>query len=570
MYYVALATDYDGTFAHNGKVTAATLNAARRLKQTGRKLLMVTGREMPDLKRVFPDLDVFDRVVAENGALLYTPASGEEKPLSPSPAPEFVAELERRGVGPISVGKSIVATWEPHQNTVLDVIQEMGLGLHIVFNKGAVMILPSGVNKATGLEAALADLGLSAHNVVAVGDAENDHAFLLACGCGVAVANALPAVKDTADLVTRGARGKGVEQLIAQIIKRDQDLGKAPRNRVAIGVDADDQPAELGPTDCVLIAGSSGIGKSTLATAFTERCAEKGFQFCVIDPEGDYGELEGAVQVGEADKPPPIEQALDLLETPGNCIVVAALGVELDKRPEFFAEFLAKLFGFRARTARPHWLIADEAHHMLPTTRDGSSLAMPGALPGTILITVHPESVAPSALKLVTTVIALGPKATDVIRTFCKATGRRAPPGLKAPEGDTILFWRPGKDKQPRTVAAEKPRQSRKRHTRKYAEGEINEEGSFYFRGPDNAMNLRAQNLTMFVQIAEGIDDKTWKHHLKAGDYSDWFRKQLRDDGLADEAAAIEKDKSLPLAESRTLVAEAIKRRYTGPAEAPD
>ena len=48
----------------------------------------------------------------------------------------------------------------------------------MIFNKGAVMILPSGVNKATGLAAALEELGLSPHNVVGVGDAENDHAFL--------------------------------------------------------------------------------------------------------------------------------------------------------------------------------------------------------------------------------------------------------------------------------------------------------------------------------------------------------------------------------------------------------
>ena len=210
----------DGTLAHDGIVSGKTIGALERFKKSGRKLVLVTGRELPDLKRVFPDIGLFDKVVAENGALIYTPASEEERVISPSPEPKFVARLKKQGVKPLSVGRSIVATWEPHQATVLEAIKKLGLELEIIFNKGAVMILPSGINKATGLAAALQDLRLSPHNVVGVGDAENDHAFLQACGYSVAVDNAIPAVKNTADLTTRGARGKGVEELIDRLIKR--------------------------------------------------------------------------------------------------------------------------------------------------------------------------------------------------------------------------------------------------------------------------------------------------------------------------------------------------------------
>ncbi|MBS3652232.1 HAD-IIB family hydrolase [Pseudaminobacter sp. 19-2017] len=570
MYYIAVATDYDGTLAHDGVVEERTLKALQRLKDTGRKLILVTGRELPDLKRVFPELDIFDKVVVENGALLYTPATGEEKPLAPAPSAEFVTELKRRGVEPISVGRSIVATWEPHQTTVLETIQSMGLAMEIIFNKGAVMILPSGINKATGLAAALEDLCISPHNVVAIGDAENDHAFLRACGCSIAVANALPAVKETADLVTGGARGRGVEQLIEELIEHDQDLGKAPRNRIAFGKDEKDRYAELRPSDCILIAGSSGIGKSTLATAITERCIEKKFQFCVVDPEGDYSELEFSVKIGEAAEPPTMEQVLSLLEKTDTNLVVECLGVDLEDRPAFFAEFLSSITGFRAKVARPHWLITDEAHHMLPKRRDATSLALSKQLPGTILITVHPDAMSPEALNLVTVVMALGAKAPDVVKTFCNVTGKTPPSSLVVPGKDQVLYWRPGSREGLRLVTPEQPKQSRKRHTRKYAQGEIDEAGSFYFRGPKGEMKLRAQNLSMFVQIAEGIDDRTWEHHLRAGDYSDWFRRQIRDDELADETAEVEEDESLPPEESRKLIAEAVKRRYTGPAEAQD
>src|SRR5689334_993790 len=166
MRYLALAADYDGTLAHHGKVSESTVEALRRLKESGRKLLMVTGRELPDLAKTFDHIDVFDRIVAENGALLYNPATREETVLAEAPPPQFVELLYARGVARISVGRVIVATWEPHQKEVLETIQELGLEKQVIFNKGAVMVLPSGINKATGLTAGLLQLGLSPHNCV--------------------------------------------------------------------------------------------------------------------------------------------------------------------------------------------------------------------------------------------------------------------------------------------------------------------------------------------------------------------------------------------------------------------
>jgi hydroxymethylpyrimidine pyrophosphatase-like HAD family hydrolase len=129
--------------------------------------------------------------------------------------------LRVRGVTPLSCGRVIVATWQPHEQTVLKVIREQGLELEVIFNKGAVMVLPSGINKATGLMAALDELGIDRARVVAAGDAENDHSLLGACGLGVAVANAVPALKRRADLVTVGARGEGVVELCELMLATD-------------------------------------------------------------------------------------------------------------------------------------------------------------------------------------------------------------------------------------------------------------------------------------------------------------------------------------------------------------
>ena len=220
MRFRALATDYDGTLATHGVVDAHTVSSLQELRGAGRRLLLVTGRELPDLKQVFPSYAVFDLIVAENGALLFDPASGVETLLCEPADPVLVNKLAAMKI-PISVGRAVVATVEPHHQQVLSAIHELGLELQLTFNKGSVMVLPSGVNKATGLAHALPRLGMKATEVVAIGDAENDHAFLAACGCGVAVANALPSLKSRAHVVTLGTHGAGVVEVIREIIADD-------------------------------------------------------------------------------------------------------------------------------------------------------------------------------------------------------------------------------------------------------------------------------------------------------------------------------------------------------------
>jgi hydroxymethylpyrimidine pyrophosphatase-like HAD family hydrolase len=220
MRYLALATDYDGTLAHDGHVDRPMLAALDRLRASGRRLVLVTGRELDELLEVFPAVDRFDRVVAENGALLYEPAARAARELAPPPPPALLDDLRRRGV-PFSVGRSIVATVEPHEHALLAAIMDLGLEWHIIFNKGSVMALPSNVTKATGLAPALAELEIAPDRVVGIGDAENDHAFLRLCGLSAAVSNALPSLLASVDLVTTGARGAGVSELIDSLIADD-------------------------------------------------------------------------------------------------------------------------------------------------------------------------------------------------------------------------------------------------------------------------------------------------------------------------------------------------------------
>ena len=173
-------------------------------------------------------MDVFDLVVAENGGLLYDPATCRERVLAEPPPADLVAFLRANAVAPLSVGRVVVATFEPHQAMALAAIRQLGLGHQVVLNKGAVMLLPRGVDKASGLRAALRELGVHRDRVVGVGDAENDHVFLASCGLGVAVGNALSSLKASADYVTRGRHGEGVSELIELLVTHDlRHVGRA-------------------------------------------------------------------------------------------------------------------------------------------------------------------------------------------------------------------------------------------------------------------------------------------------------------------------------------------------------
>lgn len=220
MQYAALATDYDDTLACEGRVDPATIDALERARAAGLRLLMVTGRVLPDLFATFPEYPLFHHIVGENGAVSYEPGTGAVRRLADAPPPALLHALARADV-PVFVGQSIVATFEPYHDRVRAAIRDLALDWHVIFNKGSVMALPANVTKATGLAHALETLGLTSGEIVGIGDAENDEAFLQACGVGVAVSNALPSLKELADFVTVGARGAGVTELIDRLIAGD-------------------------------------------------------------------------------------------------------------------------------------------------------------------------------------------------------------------------------------------------------------------------------------------------------------------------------------------------------------
>ncbi|TMI61293.1 MAG: HAD family phosphatase [Bacteroidetes bacterium] len=567
MRYQVVALDYDGTIAHHGRVSEETIESLRQLKASKRKIILVTGRELDELKSIFPEHLLFDRIVAENGALIYNPATLEERLLGERPPESFINDLKKQNVMPLSVGRVIVATWEPHQNTVLESIKRSGIERQVIFNKGAVMVLPAGINKAKGLSSVLKELNYSMHNVVAIGDAENDSAMLQAAECAVVVQNALPALKKTVDWVTNGDHGDGVTEMINQLLKDDLHVldEKLEKHYLNFGKKFDGDEYKIGPYRLgILLAGESGGGKTTLTTFFLETLIAKKYQFCLVDPEGDYSELQGAVTIGDATHLPVIEEIMNLLTNPLQNVVVNTLAIPLNDRPEFFNSLLAALLELRKSFGHPHWFIFDEAHHLIPKAATKSFFNIPRDLNNFMLVTTEPELINPAIVSHTDLAIAIGKEPENIINQYARLKKNSMPdiPIKELNKGEAWI-WEIDKG-DPIPVRIEKPAQLMQRHKKKYATGDM-QDNSFYFKGPGNKLNLKANNLMLFIQMAEGVDDDTWIYHLGKKEYSDWFRNAVHDDELADATEKIEEQETDP-ARSKERVLNLIKEKYTAPA----
>jgi hypothetical protein len=568
-----LATDYDGTIAQDNRVSPTTALALERVRASGRKVLLVTGRMLPDLQSVCPDLDrLFDAVVAENGALVYFPERREVRVQGDAPEPVLIQALRRRGV-PLDVGSAILATHARFAEAALAAVQESGVERTLVFNKGALMLLPGGVTKGTGLASALAALQLSRHNMVGIGDAENDHAFLAVCECAVAVADAVPALRERADYVTRAPAAAGAVEFIEEHLLRDlaDIVPRLTRHHLALGEGPDGAAVAVPAHGTrLLVVGPSGSGKSTLTGVLAERVLEGRRSLVLIDPEGDYrtlAELEHVVVFGgkgEQALPSPDELG-QLVRRPHDSLVLDLSAMGRAEKVAYATTVLGVVASVRSTSGLPHWLIIDEAHHVLPL--EGSpavDLLRPGA-EGLALITLDAAALAPAVRALPNLVastdmaavqagarVVLDARDADPVTVPLAgpplARGEAALASLQAPP--TLVRFRVGKR-----------RAEHRRHVRKYTEGELPPDRSFFFRGPAGALNLRAANLVRFVELAEGVDEATWTHHLRGGEYSAWVRRSIKDPELADELAAVERA-GLPPGQSRRQALERVRARY--------
>jgi len=567
----ALAVDYDGTIAQDDIVSANTREAIAEARASGVAVLLVTGRLLEELRRVAGDLRFVDAVVAENGAVVHVSGSNHTTRLAAAVPPSFVEELRRRSI-PHQVGHCLVDADARDANTLLGIIRELELPLVLLFNGGRVMVVAQGVSKATGLRVLLETLRLSAHNLVAIGDRENDHELLRLGEVGAAVEWGSAALRAAADVIVPGSGPSAVGDYIRGLAA-SRCLPKAARvrRRLRLGYQGDGREFSLAVRGRhVLVAGDAKSGKSWVAGLLCEQLILQGYSVCVLDPEGDYRSLEALprVDVVGFNAPLPTPQELvRALRYPDRSLIVDLSACPHAEKIAYLHAALPVLNAVRRLTGLPHRIIVDEAHYFLDNEAAAPLLDLDA---GGYTFVTYRASLLPRALLACTDVVIVtretSPDELAALRRLCGGCASSAPPEwgmlsrlsagqavalpMTEESGGTLMPFTLGERLTPHV-----------RHRDKYLDVPVPERLGFTFAADASGAPRVARTLRRFVSIIEqGVD---CDGYLRRGDFSRWVGEVFGDYALASELRDVETGyRRNPSAAAAHDVPHTVRSRY--------
>lgn len=565
MRYGVLAVDYDGTLAEAGNLGDDVRAALAVTREAGVTIVLVTGRRLADLRRVAGDLSFADAIVAENGAALTFPESGRSMRLHGPPPPTFSAALRARGVDAVD-GDCLVETPAEAAPIVLDVVRTLELPLALAFNRSRLMILPQAVSKATGLREALAALRLSAHNTLAIGDAENDHALLEAAEVGVAVRWGSPALAAAADLVLEGHGPDDVAAFLrARAALRDLPATNG-RRQVLLGHDPL-RPLALAVRDRnVLVSGDPRSGKSWVAGLLSEQLMLARYAVAIVDPEGDYRTLEAlpGVHVAGEDHPPGPGDLERAFRFPDSSLIVDLSHVGYTQKLDCMSAILPALARLRQSRGLPHRIVVDEAHYFLRAL--DPEVARDLAHGGYTLVTYRPADLDDAVMRQVGVIIAT--RHTDPREAAALARHAPVDPAALAAVLATLSVSEavllPTAEEAGGAIVRFKvaPRlTAHVRHRHKYADLPVPRAQQFVFsRAPGLPA---AASLAGLAAMLEQLPAAAVDHHLRHHDFSRWLADVFRDEALARAVRDVEHAwRSGRAADAAGAIVGAIRERY--------
>lgn len=576
-YFRAVALDFDGTLTTGERPSSAVLAALAEARGRGHRLVLVTGRTMAHLRSGFADVDDwFDAIVAENGAVLHTPAGSQV--LAQPVDPALADALARRGVA-VDRGQVLLGCSADHDHLVLEEVRRLGADCQLTRNRGALMIVPAGVTKGSGLDAALNSLGLSSHSAIAIGDAENDHTMLAHCEIGVAVANAVDSLKRRADIVTNAPDGRGVIEVLHGDLLRGRSAVHPDRWQISLGTYFDATPATIPASQVnVLVTGGTQSGKSYLAGLIAEQLIRLAYAVVVIDVEGDHSnlaDLPDVVHLGGHAPVPTTGLLRNLLSHHGTSIVADLSQLTGDERRNWYTQAPPRLADLRRDRGLPHWVLVDEAHESLGPATETRNLFAPDRK-GHCMITYHPTELCAEARNSIDILVSLQPTtldAEDPVVVVTTAFSRLAVDDVLAafsalPVGAGLLLRasEPGV-LRPFTVGPR--RTAHERHWHKYATANLPVHRRFVFRrSGESTSGHEAASMRDFYDELAGCEPDVIMHHAGAHDFSRWIRGVFRDDRLASDVEQVETELTTAWQESvetaRRRLREAVEHRYPG------
>lgn len=538
----AIAVDLDGTLTAHGQLSAEALSAIAAVRDEGVAVLLVTGRILRELTAAFPGIpERFDAVVAENGAVLAMSDGIRDV------ADRVEDALERQAIA-FRRGRVLLAGAASDAEAILDAIGSLGLDCQLVRNRGELMVLPAGVSKGSGLLAALEEFGISPHNVVAIGDAENDLSLLHAAEFGVAVGNAVPSLREHADLVLEEPDGAGVAALLRGPLLNGGPIG-SPRRSITIGTLGDGTPATIPAAAVnVLICGQTGVGKSFVAGRLMEEWITAGYTLLVIDMEGEHTALRHLHDTVVLDSQPTPVELLSVLRQQSLSVILDVSALAPAVRLEYLRTLPPIIEAERAAWGLPHWIVVDEAHETLTEAGIAADVFRP-ADRGYCLVTFHPELLCADALAAIDITITVDPPSVG-----------QTPSG----EGHTATLRRAGSTERPFVVGTR--RTDHVRHRRKYATVALPRSRWFTFRDAAGQPVATAADLAQFSQRLQTLDSGVLDHHLRHGDFSRWLIGSVQDRELAASVGAIERRivarRASELLQARDRLVDEINSRY--------
>jgi hypothetical protein len=436
-----------------------------------------------------------------------------------------------------------------------EVLHETGRSATVEYNKGAVMILPPGATKGTGLLYALHELGYSPHNVVACGDAENDRSLFEMAELSVAVSNATPDIRDMADYVLPQANGAGIRHLIDMLTNGQLPPSKPRRERqLLVGHAPDGAPIHIQPRILLSsnfgIAGGSGSGKSWLAGLLIEELLRRNYQVCIIDPEGDYSGLRAfphTVVLGGPDTHlPSIVDVVTLCEYSGISLIVDLSSCELAERGPYVLDLMQALINLRSRRGRPHWFLMDEVHGLCPPKGGPlTDLIVDDMQEGGYgFVSYRPSMIAPELLEKLDHLL-LTPMIWEEEIRHLERLVPSFPVGFfnveslrKLPKGDAYLcLGTEGHgESTPGLVRVRTARRTvpHVRHLHKYLRAPLPESKRFHFHAIGTRRGPRfAASLWEFREALAEVPTTTLEYHLEREDFERWLTEVLHDKELA-------------------------------------
>lgn len=543
----ALACDYDGTLATHDTIAISTLEALHRARTAGMRLVLVTGRTLFELTRVCERLDVFDAVVAENGAVLYFPADSAVRDEGPPPPMRLLSALDRRQV-PFQIGRVIVATTHDRRDAVVAALAEAEAPLQLVANRAALMLLPAGISKGTGLVSALFALGVLPDDVLAVGDAENDLALFDTCGWSACPEDALPEVKARVDWILPGTNGESVRRAIDErILPSSLPPPRTARHQLLLGWTLGTTQAVEIPARGVnvLVQGDALCGKSSFVGGLVERLAAAHESVCLLDPEGDYEILDGlpSSRLVEVARRGDWDGVLEALRT-ATPVIADLTGMPHAMKAPLAGRGLSLIHRLRERTGVPHWTVVDEAHCLLHRDDRMPLEEFALAARGFCLATYRASELHPTAVDAMDLFVIGRTTEPDELAflervSIQRGLGRVTRAMLSGLPCGVFVILRRG---MPAATFVPPPRLVRHvRHLTKYADHGVAPHHRFFFRDGDGAILAAAASLAEFVDVLAELPAASLRHHAERGDFSRWVREVMSDRVLAGRLAKLER-----------------------------